>query len=824
MNRAILLLVEESANITRFSEEKILDLSPAKWIWLPSRRTLPNTFVCFRKEISLDQVPRQAMIQIAADSRFLLRVNGHRVLWGPAPSDPRAMEVDEVDIAPWLKPGRNCISALVLFYGHSEGTWPFGKPGFILRGQPGLEMLHTSAAWRCQVDRGRAPGTAPRWFLRSLQERWDARLTPQGWEEAGFDDSGWMQAQEFTLPPDRSPSAGGYGRYEQDWWMVDPAKSTLLARSIPLMWEEVVELGTPAAAYRLEWQRSPDDWFENRSPGTFTISPTASTELEFDQMPGVGRAFRFDLPIERIGFPGVEIEAPEGTQVELISQESMKPDDQWLDTHFYLWSRLTCREGLNSFEAFDYEGLRHLQVHIHGPAGRVRLRRAWVRAREASWPHEPKAVLKDPHLQRLMSANIETLRNSCQDIVVDGMARERQQYSGDCSHQLRCLWALTGEKRTPARFLRTFARGQMLDGVFADSWPAGDRLQRLWQRQMGLSVWGPIIDHSIGFLHDHFNHWNELGDLGPARDNWDRLRRFVDFLERSAQADGLLDPVNTGSNAVWIDHIAFRSQAEKALPLNLYASSALTHAMAPLALALGDKEEAQRSVALGQSLLAGCVGRFWNKQRLVFENSPDGRTDDRSLATSILFDQCPGGAWHGAAALLAAPDASVGLSYPANTPWLYWGQIRAGRADAALADMKRWVNLPSVVNNGTIQEMWDVELGSIHLMSHCAAGPLVVLLHGIAGLRPLSTGFGRYELRPHLGSLEEVQVDMWTPHGRIRLEADQDRLAVEAAPGGEGFISLDLVAEGRPLLAPMGRPSEGAVKLEPGKRAEFKRN
>lgn len=32
------------------------DLSPAKWIWLPSERCLPNTFVLFRREAHADML------------------------------------------------------------------------------------------------------------------------------------------------------------------------------------------------------------------------------------------------------------------------------------------------------------------------------------------------------------------------------------------------------------------------------------------------------------------------------------------------------------------------------------------------------------------------------------------------------------------------------------------------------------------------------------------------------------------------------------------------------------------------------------------------
>jgi len=83
-----------------------MDLSPAAWIWYPSERTLPNTFVFFRKQFTLNAPVRRASGWICADSRYLLHVNGERVQWGPAPSDPRWMEVDPLDITGRLREGR----------------------------------------------------------------------------------------------------------------------------------------------------------------------------------------------------------------------------------------------------------------------------------------------------------------------------------------------------------------------------------------------------------------------------------------------------------------------------------------------------------------------------------------------------------------------------------------------------------------------------------------------------------------------------------------------------------------------------------------------
>ncbi len=108
-----------------------INLHPAKWIWYPSQRMLPNTFVLFRKEFILEQNWSKANCYIVADSRYLLTINGNRIGWGPAPCDPRCPDVDTYDVTKSLVTGKNIIAITVLYYGLGDGTWVTGKPGLL---------------------------------------------------------------------------------------------------------------------------------------------------------------------------------------------------------------------------------------------------------------------------------------------------------------------------------------------------------------------------------------------------------------------------------------------------------------------------------------------------------------------------------------------------------------------------------------------------------------------------------------------------------------------------------------------------------------------
>ena len=180
-------------------------MGPASWLWLPAARTLPNTFVLFRRDIDLQDRPRKATGWITADSRYRLTINGTRVQWGPAPCDPRELDVDPFDVTSLLRPGKNTIGVEVLYYGFGDGTWPAGKPGMIFN--LGIEhadgrrqRIVSDPSWQMTIDRAHRPGQFKRWYLRSLQEEFDARLHPFGWDTPTFSPSRRERSRGRTSP------------------------------------------------------------------------------------------------------------------------------------------------------------------------------------------------------------------------------------------------------------------------------------------------------------------------------------------------------------------------------------------------------------------------------------------------------------------------------------------------------------------------------------------------------------------------------------------------------------------------------------------------
>ena len=792
---------------------KPIDLAPAQWIWWPSQRTLPNSFVLFRREIEIDGPIVRALGHISADSRYLLRINGARVQWGPAPCDPRHAEADPFDALPCLQNGKNVLSAEVLHYGQGDGTWAGGKPGFLLRldieTAAGVQTVVSDENWLCLLDRAHRPGQHKRWFLRALQEEFDARLHPHGWPNVDFaPDKKWLPAMVVAPRADKPALCGPYDGNDLGDGAA-PADCSLSERAIPMLRESWLPTKTLAQQGRVRWKRDPADWFESRTPDSFEIESADVARQEdgqwivdsTDDANGVFLTFEWDEQI--VGWPGFEIEAPAGTVVEMMTQESHAVNGPlWLDTHTFSWSRFICREGKNRFESFDFESLRWLQLHVRSSHGAVTIGEVGVRRREFPRPHEPRFRCDEPDLQRLFDAALNTLKNSAQETCVDGMGRERQQYSGDGSHQLRAVRLAWGETQLPARFLKTWSLGQTHDGFFLDCWPGFDRMARLMQRQINTTIWGPLLDHGVGFGFDCWHHFWESGETEAVREVWPCLHRFAQYLLDLRDSNGLLPVENLGVPSVWIDHDAYQQQRHKTCAFNLYAAAMLEHAFAPLSRVLGEDESAQWARNAASELRAATVSLFWCAQSQLFvANLPwdeaERRLCDRSLATALLYDQCPDGQTANVAQTLAEAPDEMGFSYPCNAGWRHHALAKMGRVDVVLSDWReRWATMASVRENNTIQETWLAAPDSRSQWSHCAVIPLNVAISDIAGIRPLAPGFERIQIAPQLGDLNELELTAHTPRGPIffaarradgghRVEVDLPCAAQLQLPNGE---------------------------------------
>jgi alpha-L-rhamnosidase len=806
-----------------------LDLSPARWIWYPSERTLQNTFILFRKEINIDKDQVSAKGWIIADSRYQLFVNGQRVQWGPAPFDPRWQEADPVDISSYLKPGKNVIGCQVLYYGVGDGTSPIGMPGFLMRINIDGKDIITDSTWKSFLARSWNPGQYKRWYLRALQENFDARIFPYGWNSANFtENSEWISAAVLSGKADKSSGSNGNSNYQLD--ISGNVESQLRERSIPLMKENNVAVKQLTEAFWIDWKVPSGNYFDMKVPDAYKASPMLplpgfiNKRVTINPNGTKAAALTFEFDIQSVGWPYFTIDAPEGTIIEMLVHEAHKPGgDVLINSHFYSWSRFICKEGINTFSPFDFESFRWVQLHIHNFNRPVTISDIGILRRQYNFKLEPGIVISDKVIQKVMDASVNTLYNSAQDIIVDGMARERQQYSGDGSQQLYPLYQAFGETRLPARFVSTFSQGITVDGYFLDSWPAYDRLARIQQRTLNWGYWGSIVDHGVGFCMDTYNYYLYSGDITPLKEAYPRIVRFFRFLQSMVDPeDGLLKVEDLGLTCVWMDHNAYKQQKHKQLSFNLYVSAMTGNSLYELGKLFGDKEIEKEAKDFSDKILSNCVAKYWSSEEKIFiDNKPwmdeekEVRYSDRALATALLFHQCPGNDEKKSVEILKTFPSNMGVSYPCNAVWRYWALAENGEVETLMNDLReKWGKMPSVWENNTLQEDWNAGYDGSSQWSHCAVAPIVLLYQGLAGAKPLTPGGKKYRIFPQPANMSLIDIDIQIPDGAIKFRSEglkgSRTLSLEVPNGNEVELWLD--SREKVKLPVIGKTVNGIIK------------
>ncbi len=205
----------------------------ARYIWSDPKGEGRNRWVLFRHEFALAGQPVSGTLNIFADTRYRLRVNGRVACHGPARFFVARPEYDTIDLAPYLRRGRNAIGVIVNSYGCASFHSEISVGALVAWGTAADDAgkavrIATDETWRAIESPAHRPDTPALSFALNPAELLDARALPAGWAESGFDDADWPNAVACAHP--------------RHWGPLHP-------RSIPLLDERPVGPGRRAGTW-----------------------------------------------------------------------------------------------------------------------------------------------------------------------------------------------------------------------------------------------------------------------------------------------------------------------------------------------------------------------------------------------------------------------------------------------------------------------------------------------------------------------------------------------------------------------------------------------
>ena len=468
----------------------------AHWINTEQCQSAANTWLAYRKTVTIQDVPKTLTARIAADSKYWLWINGTLVVFegglkrGPSPYDTY---YDTVEIAPYLTPGENTIALLL---------WHFGKNGFshVNSGlaallfeatAPGIEIL-SDKSWKCAVYEAYQDTDAPypNYRLPESNIRFDGRMEMNGWNTPEF---------KGSMPPAEIISVVGKGPLGQ-----------LVERPIPLFKD-------------------------------YGLKPYLSVRKS-----AAGDTLFCRLPYNCQATPYLKVKARAGAMI------GMQTDNYRGGSANSVRAEYITRDGLQEYESYGWMNGHEMWYVI--PKG---VEVVDVKFRETGYDTEfaGSFACNDPFYNELWKRSARTLYITMRDNYMDCPDRERAQWWGDEVNELgEAFYALSpSAQKLALKGIHELMNWQNEDGIIFSPVPAGNWTKELPLQMLASVGWygfytqyyysgdssfvAPVYDRLHRYLHDvwkldksgliieregawSWGDWGEHVDMGVLTNCW----------------------------------------------------------------------------------------------------------------------------------------------------------------------------------------------------------------------------------------------------------------------------------------------------------------
>ncbi|MEM1213521.1 MAG: alpha-L-rhamnosidase C-terminal domain-containing protein [Planctomycetota bacterium] len=760
-------------------------LQQTNWLW--SRKAVASTvnlYTQFRRSVELAEPVDQAIAYISADQEYQLFINGSYAARGPARGYAAHWPVDEVDLAPHLKPGVNVIAAIV----HHPGISTFkyrteAMPGFLFALDLGDQQLVSDKSWHVRFDPSRTQVTGKLCKQMGFQEQIDLRA----------DDRSWLTCADAELSDDwADPQARVYG--SPPWHDTEP-------RNLPMLTDHTMPYAGPVGhtTYTLpETDAKPEiirpaaihdqairdaEWTAIDAPASATgevDTPAVEAGACYAVTIDLGRPSVGELLLEADGAAG-------GEAIDLLYSEAVSPAGQPLipKTSFHrdidIATRITLGAGPCRHEAFQTIGHRYTTLVVNGPAPAMSFELAH---RETRYPLETvgQFTCNNDGLNQIYAVSVNTQRNCMMDAYVDTPWREQAQWWGDARVQAWNTFYLANDTRLLERGIRQIGDPDM-------ELPNG----LTYGHAPTIAHTCVLPDFACTWLMTLWDQYDQSGDASLFLEHWPRVDRLLKYFEAYGVADGGLvgaDP-RYWLFLDWTDGIPRKG---KPALLNLLLLEALD-AVVKLVKLTQPGGNSDRVEPMAKALRQTIDATYWDAERGRYR---DGLDKDGSLIETCglhtqvqamlcglrpeSHDEFATGA---IGPYLRGETEEVAEPTPYWMTYVYEAARRCGLAADAVEHMARhWAGMAE--QGGTWERFLPPGNGATSGSHAWSAHPIYHLPRLLNGVVPTAPGWTEIEFEPAIETTlcDTASARVPTPHGII----DTDWKRVD----GVTHVSLNL--------------------------------
>lgn len=712
------------------------------WITHPEAKAKGPAVVHLRKALRLDARPAALWVDVSADNRYTLYVNGARASSGPSASDLAHWRYRRIDIAPLLRAGDNDIAAVVWNFTTPAGPMAqiSARTGFYFKTEsPEFSALNSGGSWMASLDPGRVPMAGMAQILKQFKnlyyaagsaETVDAAKADWNWEAGPLMGERWQAAIPTEVP---------------DAW-------TLSEDPLPAMRYERVDSGSVV--------RTDLDGAHAFPREPVTIPARRNVKILLDRLAMVA------------AYPELRLAGGMGARVKMTYAEALYDADNKKGHR----DEVGQRRAKGIFDTFLPDGERRVFAPLHWrvwrfleldiETGDAPLTLEALATYETGYPFEQVARFEsdDAELNKIWQVGWRTARVDAHDTYMDSAYWEQLQYTGDTRLQALISYAVSGDDRLAVNAIDAIGRSGRVDGPMEGAYPS-----------RGKNDIPPFSLIWVAMLNDHYQR---LPDNAVVVRNLPRARQVLAWYERYLRPDRLLGK-NPGWNFVdWVGQTStqrdvfpsFDANGESCLTTLAYLGA--LRDMAELESAVGDRSLGHEYAVRAASVTMALRERCWSVERGLYADDPSlTKFSQHANALAVLYDVAtPAQAREllprvVAGDGIAAPTGVTGTSY-----YFSWYLVRAfahaGMERKYLDLLKTWRDLLKLGYT-----TWPEERGDTRSDTHAwSAHPTADLLGIVAGVQPGAPGYGSVRIAPHLGHLKMLRAVAQTPSGPVTVE------------------------------------------------------
>jgi len=733
----------------------------AQWIASPDGPERDVNVVYFRKSLSLPAVPAHLRVDVSADTRFELHVNGVRVGAGPALADVHHWRYESFDLAPYLHSGANQIAAIVWNFGTSAAVAQMSnRTAFLLAAEDSHDnAIDTGNGWQSAHEPGRTLSTvhASDYYAAGPPEAMDGRAMLWDWD-APASTAKWAEARPI------GHAAVHDVRDSPTPWM-------LVKDELPPMQYKPVEAGTLVRAQGIDLPAATafDPSEDQAHPITIPAHSTVTLLL--------------DRKTLTTAFPSLKLSGGRDAAIALTYGEALydakgqKGDRNQVEGRHIqgLRDQITADGQTRTYRTLWWRTWRYLQLDITTADTPLTLDSLTAFYTAYPWQQQAHFESDSPELTRIWETGWRTAQLCSHETYMDTPYWEQLQYIGDTRIQSLISYGVTGDDRLARQAILAYRDSVLTEGITQSRYPSN-----LTQ------VIPPFSLLWVDMLHDFWIYRDDpafVAQILPA------TRSTLDWFTARQRPDSLLGTISWWPFVDWTDAwpagVPTQNADGGSSALTLQFIEAL-HNAAELETRFGEPDRAARYRKQAQEASAALMRLNWNPATGLLADTPDKNSySQQANALAVWLDVIPAAQQRAvmqkvltAPAATHPPDSNAGpdhpsVIYPTPPPmapasyyfrfYLARAMEHAGLGDQYIPQLDPWREMLRM-GLSTWAEQPEPTRSDSHAWS---AHPTLDLLTVVAGISPASPGFETVRIAPHLGPLNSLSASMPSPKGLI---------------------------------------------------------